>query len=144
MVGHRCHAYVMVIPHTIRRYCVIYADAAALERVSKAWVPKKYDGQDLWFKSEDVINSYIKKLEESWDPAKTLRMSIIDGRENNDLQMLIPFGLLDSNGGGMKIKVTCKENIKDIPSERINYDNWGDNIRGNRTPDEEMGQSLLG
>ena len=123
----------MVVPHTIRRYCVIFADAAAVERVSKAWVPKKYHGQDLWFKSDDVIDRYIKRLEDSWNPAKTLRMSIIDGRGYNDVQMLIPFGLLNSRGGGMGITVTCKENIKDIPSPRINYDDWKDNIKGNRT-----------
>ncbi|KFY19741.1 hypothetical protein V491_04246 [Pseudogymnoascus sp. VKM F-3775] len=113
-------------------FCVILADSAAIDRVSKAWVPKQYDGSELWFKSDTVIDGYIKQLESSWDPAATLRMSIIDGKGYDDVQMVIPPGLLNSNGGGMSITAFCKENINDIPNQRVNYDDWNNNIKGNR------------
>ncbi|KAI9812547.1 MAG: hypothetical protein M1826_002797 [Phylliscum demangeonii] len=113
-------------------FCVIFANPDAIDRVSKAWVPKSYDGEELWFKA-DKIDSYIKKLESSWDPAKTLRMSIIEGTEHDDLQMLIPPGLLNSNGGGMGITASCKEKIDDIPDQRVNYKDWH-NIKGDEQP----------
>lgn len=116
----------------IHRFCVILADSAAIDRVSKAWVPKQYDGSELWFKSDTVIDGYIKQLESSWDPAATLRMSIIDGKGYDDVQMVIPPSLLNSNGGGMSITALCKENINDIPNQRVNYDDWNNNIKGNR------------
>ena len=116
----------------IRRFCVILADSAAISRVSKAWVPKQYDGLELWFKSDTIIDGYIKQLERSWNPAETLRKSIIDGKGYNDVQMVIPPGLLNSNGRGMGITASCKENINDIPNQRVNYDDWNNNIKGNR------------
>ena len=116
----------------ICRSCVILADSEAIDRVSKAWVPKKYDDEELWFKGDDVIDRYIKKLVGSWDPAKTLRMSIIDGRGRDDVQMVIPPGLLNSNGGAMGITASCKENIDDIPNQRVKYEDWKHNIKGHR------------
>lgn len=116
----------------IRRFCVILADSAALKRVSKAWVPKTYDDKPLWFKSDAIIDAYIHDLESSWDPAKTIRMSIIDGKGWDDVQMVVPPALLNSNGGGLDITASCKENINDIPGERVNYDDWDNNIKGNR------------
>lgn len=114
------------------RFCVITAEKGALERVSKAWVPK-FDGEtELWFKADDVVNNYIERLESSWDPAKTLRMSIIDGRGWNDVQMVIPPGLLNSNGGAMGIAASCREKLADMPTEVVNYDTWHENIKGNR------------
>lgn len=116
----------------IHRFCVILADAAAIERVSKAWVPKTYNGKELWFKSDAVIDAYIKDLESSWDPSKTIRMSIIDGKGWNDVQLVIPPALLNSNKGGMGITASCKADINQIPNQRVNYDDWEDNIKGNR------------
>lgn len=79
-------------------------------------MPKKFYGKELWFKSDAMIDDYIKELESSWDPAKTLRMSIIDGKSQNDVQLVIPPSLLNSNSGGMGITASCKKNIEDIPS----------------------------
>lgn len=115
-----------------RRFCVILADSDAVDRVSKAWVPKQYNDKELWFKSDAVIDAYIKDLEGSWDPSKTIRMSIIDGKRWNDVQLVIPPALLNSNGGGMDITASCKKNINDIPSARVDYDDWKDNIKGER------------
>lgn len=85
----------------LRRYCVILADADAISRVPKAWVPEVYDGEQLWFKSDQVVDNYIKKLDSSWDPARTLRMSIMAGEGEDVVQMVIPPALLNSNGGGL-------------------------------------------
>lgn len=116
----------------IHRFYVILANSDAINRVSKAWVPKKYHGKELWFKSDAIIDDYIKELESSWNPAKTLRMSIIYGKSRDDVQLIIPPGLLNSNGGGMDITASCKKNIEDIPSQRVKYDDWKNNIKGNR------------
>jgi len=113
---------------------VIFADSDALNRVSKAWVPKTYEGNDLWW-DETKIDLYIKKLESSWDPAKTLRMSIIDGKGWNDVQLLIPPGLLNDKGGGMGLSTFCVADFKNddsFPTEAVNYDDWQNNIKGNR------------
>lgn len=104
--------------------CVIFADEDAIERVSKAWIPR-VDGDDkeLWFRP-DRIDKYIKDLEDSWDPAKTLRFSRIDGL-GDKVQMLIPHGLLNSRGGSMGISVLCDKDAKNLPSETID---WADGI----------------
>lgn len=111
-------------------YCVILADEDAVDRVSKAWVPKSFGGVELWFKNS-AVDEYIKKLDSSWDPAKTLRMSRIDGNEDV-LQMVIPPGLLNSNGGGMGITASCKQKLAEIPDVRVNYDDWKNNIKGSK------------
>lgn len=116
----------------IYRFCVILANSNANDCVSKAWVPKKYHGKELWFKSDAIIDNYIKELESSWNPAKTLRMSIIYGKSWDDVQLIIPPGLLNSNGGGMDITASCKKNIEDILFQRVKYDDWQNNIKGNR------------
>lgn len=117
----------------IHRFCVILADYTAIDRVSKAWVPKTYHDKELWFKSDAVIDDYIKDLESSWDPSKTIRMSIIDGKGWDDVQMVIPPALLNSNDGGMGITASCRKDIQDIPEQRVNYDDWDNNIKGNRS-----------
>jgi len=99
-------------------------------------VPETYYGKQLWFKSDNVIDDYIKDLDNSWNPAKTLRMSIISGNTQGLVQMVIPFDLLNSRGGAMDIKVSCKEKMEDLPSARVTYDDWKDNIKGSRTDPE--------
>lgn len=117
-------------PYVIHRLCLILADAAAIQRVSKAWVPKTYNGKKLWFKSDAVIDAYIKDLESSWDPSKTIRLSIIDGKGWDDVQMVIPPALLNSNKGDLSIITSCKADINAITNHRVNYDDWEDNIKG--------------
>lgn len=114
---------------------MILADPKALDRVSKAWVPEQHEGKKLWY-NKNAINDYIKQLNRSWDPAKTLRLSIISGKGYNDVQMLIPPALLNSNGGGMGITASCVEDMNEIPDYHVNYDDWKNNINGDR---EESG-----
>lgn len=119
----------------ILRFCVILADSKALDRVSKAWIPESYEGTRLWDKL-DKIDEYIKTLEGSWNPAKTLRLSRIAGREDW-LQMVIPPGLMNPNGGGMGISASCKENIDELPDTTVNYDDWKNNIKGDKDVKED-------
>lgn len=112
------------------RHCVILADSDALDRVSKAWVPNTYKGNQLWDKNDNV-DQYIKSLGGDWDPKKTLRMSKISGSEDK-LQLVIPPGLMNSNGGGMGITASCKENVNDMPDVVVNYDDWQNNIKGSK------------
>ncbi|KAI8631214.1 hypothetical protein F5Y19DRAFT_24382 [Xylariaceae sp. FL1651] len=114
--------------------CVITMDSDALDRVSKAWIPQTFGGQKLWDTGDDTINNWIRGvLDDSWDPAKTLRLSIINGMGYNDVQMVVPPGLLNSNGGALGITASCKENKDDIPNVDVNYDDWQNNIKGWRT-----------
>lgn len=122
-------------------FCVILADSDAVDRVSKAWVPASYEGVDLWYQPA-AIDEYIKKLESSWDPAKTLRLSKISGTEL--LQLLIPPGLLNSNGGGMRISASCKPTVGELPSVRVNYDDWQNNIKGDKdVKDDDDDESFI-
>ncbi|KAM7184766.1 hypothetical protein V8F33_012812 [Rhypophila sp. PSN 637] len=106
-------------------YCVILADSDALDRVSKVWVPQTYGGSTLWYHSDDV-DSYIQTdINFTWNPAKTLRMSIVDGNPDQ-LQLVIPPGLLNSNGGAMGNIARCDPQI-------VDYDSWQNNIDGSRT-----------
>ncbi|EON68403.1 hypothetical protein W97_07727 [Coniosporium apollinis CBS 100218] len=114
------------------QYCVTLADSNAINRVSKAWVPKEYDREQLWFSRDEVFDNNIKKLESLWNPAKTLRTSIIEGKELNNVQLMIPPGLLNSNGGSMGLTASCKERIEDIPGHIVKYNDWKYNIKGKR------------
>ncbi|KAI1811889.1 hypothetical protein GGS20DRAFT_592436 [Poronia punctata] len=112
-------------------YCVINADKDAMNRVSKAWVPKFDGDEELWYGDETRLDNYIKRLEGSWDPKKTIRLSIIDGYDYEDLQLLITPDLV-SDSGSLGLSVQCKENKDDIPNETVDYDAWQDNIKGDR------------
>lgn len=117
----------------IIRYCVISADKDAMNRVAKAWVPKNdknNNNEELWYGDEGRLNDYIRRLEGSWDPNKTIRLSIIDGYDAEDLQLLITPDLVSDPSLGLK--VMCKENKDDIANEPVNYDDWQDNIKGDR------------
>ena len=115
-----------------RRFCVILADSDALKRVSKAWVPEVYKGKGLWYNKKAIDDYITKDLDKSWDPAKSLRMAIVGGQSRDDVQMVIPFNLLNAKGGAMGITASCRENIEDIPSAYVNYDDWMNNIKDNR------------
>jgi len=82
----------------LNRYCVIYCDSDALDRVSKAWVPSDWNNVKLWNKEANINNYITNSLDSTWDPAKTLRMSIID-KYGTDLQLLIPGELVPASGG---------------------------------------------
>lgn len=116
------------------RNCAIWADSDALNRVTKAWIPEMWGSQKLWYASEDVLGVWIRYLNNSWDSAKTLRMSIISGKGYDDVQLLIPPGLL-GGAGSMYFTVSCKDpdHQSELPTQDVNYDDWQNNIAGTRT-----------
>ncbi|KAM3497143.1 hypothetical protein MY10362_009496 [Beauveria mimosiformis] len=93
-------------------YCAIFADAEALTNAAKMWVPK-----ESWFKTADV-DSFITS--QGLNPLKTMRMSLVGNYENLQ-QMLIPKGLLNSEGGGLGLSVLCKDNLEELPRARVDY-----------------------
>lgn len=106
--------------------------------MAKAWVPRTQ-----WFKKGDVIDAYIKSLDASWDPAKTLRMSIIDGSVEKKLQMVIPPALLNSNGGKLNIKTICDQDKTKLPNAPADYSTWL-NVKGTKELPEEIEASRIG
>lgn len=123
----------------ITRYCVISADKDRINDVSKAWIPKisPFDGKTkLWNQNkEDNINKYIKQLEDSWNPEKTIRMAYIAGAKTPTYQLLIPPKLHNDQGGALGITVKCSAKKDDIKDTRVDYDDWKDNIKGDKGSD---------
>ncbi|KAI1402501.1 hypothetical protein F4819DRAFT_275346 [Hypoxylon fuscum] len=120
-------------------YCVISADKDRINDVSKAWIPKisPFDGKTkLWNQNkEDNINKYIKQLEDSWNPEKTIRMAYIAGAKTPTYQLLIPPKLHNDQGGALGITVKCSAKKDDIKDTRVDYDDWKDNIKGDKGSD---------
>ncbi|KAI5920265.1 hypothetical protein F4810DRAFT_723585 [Camillea tinctor] len=104
-------------------YCVITAQDTALNNVVKVKIPESFQGKKLWFAGDSAIDGYIKSVAPSADPKKTMRISKIDGM-GSSLQMVVPPGLLNSNGGGLGITTSCKQSLDDIPKSDVNYDSW--------------------
>ena len=102
-------------------YCVIMADSAKLQTISKAWIPESSTGGvKIWYASDTVIDNFIKGLDSTITPSKTLRMSVISGDSNRTLQMSIPSALLGKNGP-LGITATCKATKSEIPSTKVSY-----------------------
>lgn len=112
------------------RHCAIFADEVKLDRLKKIRIPSSLFQQD---KSDDVtekIHTYIRKQIPGSDPNKVILIAHID--EGPASQMLIPFGLLNANGGDLDITVECaatkkelREKIKGIVSEtQVDFQTW--------------------
>ncbi|KAF2762698.1 hypothetical protein EJ05DRAFT_9934 [Pseudovirgaria hyperparasitica] len=119
--------------------CVVFIDSDALDRVSKAWIPEFRDQGDderLWYNNER-IDEYIDDLEDSWDPTKTLRMSEVSNTLNpTQIQLVVPFTLINSAGGALGLETFCvaQADIGSLPDVTVNYDDWQNNIKGDRHP----------
>ncbi|OLN86719.1 hypothetical protein CCHL11_03729 [Colletotrichum chlorophyti] len=104
-------------------FCVIAADSAALNNVYKVKIPQAFGGSTIWFAGDATVDGYIKTVVPGADPRKTIRISKIEGK-GDDLQMVIPPGLLNSNGGGLGITTSCKRTEEELPNVVVNYDTW--------------------
>lgn len=116
---------------------MISADKDRINVVSKAWIPKVSPSdrnKKLWGK-DDNISEYIKELEDSWDPERTIRMAYIAGYKTPTYQLLIPAELHDAQGGSLSLTVKCSEKKDDIEDKRVNYDDWKQNIKGDKGSD---------
>ncbi|EFR03685.1 hypothetical protein MGYG_06682 [Nannizzia gypsea CBS 118893] len=113
-------------------FCAISANPARLSSTKKAWIPETYGGKTLWKKLAN-IDAYIKSLDKTWDPASVLRLSRILGKET-ELQLLIPPKLLNQNGGGLGLTVTCtkdEKKMKNMPTiDWLNDSRWRTNVKG--------------
>ena len=82
--------------HSICSYCYYTADREAFYNLSKAWVPEKYSGVELWFYG-CRIDQYINTLFPGEDSNKLLRLALIACFEDQfKTQLLFPPGLLSS------------------------------------------------
>ncbi|EEH39166.2 hypothetical protein PAAG_01628 [Paracoccidioides lutzii Pb01] len=123
-------------------YCVIEADRAAMKRVSKIWVPRENNQRHLqslitynptlWWRSEGILHNYITWMDGSWNSEKTLRMSIVY-KHPEQVQMSIPENLVNAKNGHMGFTALCDTDQKNLPDEKVNYDDWHENILGSRT-----------
>ena len=99
------------------------AEDTGLNALNKVKIPQSFSGTKLWFGGDSAIDNYITTVVPGADPKKTLRISKIDGQEST-LQMVIPPALLNANGGGLAISLSCAKDLADIPSSVVNYDSW--------------------
>ena len=105
------------------------ADSTAFANVNKAWIPQSSGGKKLWDNNK-AVDDYIKSLDSKWVPAKTIRLSQIAGMAADDLQLVIPSALLNSNKGGLGITVSCKDKLSDLPQSVVNYNTWKSSEKG--------------
>ncbi|KAF4805908.1 hypothetical protein CGCSCA5_v014914 [Colletotrichum siamense] len=101
-------------------YCHITARKSTVDSIPKVWVPKQYwwniQGMYTW-----ADKTFTKKTK-NFDFDNVLRLSQIGNYEPTK-QLLIPTYLL--SGKGMDLKVTCRANWKDLPSNKpVDYSKW--------------------
>ncbi|KAF4897307.1 hypothetical protein CGCVW01_v013749 [Colletotrichum viniferum] len=101
-------------------YCHITARKSTVDSIPKVWVPKQY-----WWNIQGMYKwadkTFTKKTK-NFDFDNVLRLSKIGNYEPTK-QLLIPTYLL--SGKGMDLKVTCKANWKDLPSNKpVDYSKW--------------------
>ncbi|KAJ0276413.1 hypothetical protein CBS470a_010820 [Colletotrichum nupharicola] len=94
--------------------------SSTVDSIPKVWVPEQYwwniQGMYTW-----ADKTFTKKTK-NFDFDNVLRLSQIGNYEPTK-QLLIPTYLL--SGKGMDLKVTCKANWKDLPSNKpVDYSKW--------------------
>lgn len=108
---------------------MVFAEKNAFDNAQKAWIPQYDDDCDneVWFDQAKVIDDAIKKLGAS-NPAKTIRLSKLFGREDeNKKQLVIPPKLMGSRlskKGPLGITVRCFETVEELPTYVADIDNW--------------------
>ncbi|OAA34924.1 hypothetical protein BBO_09011 [Beauveria brongniartii RCEF 3172] len=114
--------------------CVILANAEAFEKVSKAWIPRP-----SWWSAPLNMRpeKYLKGL--SLNPAKTIRLGIVDVKGKETLQMMIPNELLNDKGGGLDLVVNCEDPDKklELPTHKVDYSKWA-NVVGEKFAPAEL------
>ncbi|TQN63601.1 hypothetical protein CSHISOI_11816 [Colletotrichum shisoi] len=106
-------------------WCVVRANSQAVDNVDKFWIPAFYRHYSfIWYASEETIAAYIKDVDDTIDPKKAFRLSKVS-KDEDSLQMLIPPGLLNDQGGGLGITVECDPDVKKLPTEVVDYDSFG-------------------
>ncbi|KAF1731277.1 hypothetical protein CRV24_009356 [Beauveria bassiana] len=85
---------------------------------------------------------YLKGL--SLDPAKTIRLGIVDVKGKETLQMMIPNELLNDKGGGLDLVVNCEDPEKnlELPTHKVDYSEWANVVGEKYAPAELEVQKL--
>ncbi|KAM3489649.1 hypothetical protein MY3957_007043 [Beauveria namnaoensis] len=119
--------------------CVILANAETFEKVSKAWIPRP-----SWWSAPLNMRpeKYLKGL--SLDPAKTIRLGIVDVKGKETLQMMIPNEMLNDKGGGLDLVVNCEDPEKnlELPTHKVDYSEWANVVGEKYAPAELEVQKL--
>ncbi|KAK8142226.1 hypothetical protein G3M48_009137 [Beauveria asiatica] len=119
--------------------CVILANAEAFEKVSKAWIPRP-----SWWSAPLNMRpeKYLQGL--SLNPAKTIRLGIVDIKGKETLQMMIPNELLNDKGGGLDLVVNCEDADKklELPTHKVDYSKWANLVGEKFAPAELEVQKL--
>ncbi|KAF9877450.1 hypothetical protein CkaCkLH20_05150 [Colletotrichum karsti] len=104
-------------------WCVIRGDAEKIDNTGAVWIPHYFeDLNPIWYE-EDTIKKYIGVVEPDLDAGKVFRLGRIYNMEDN-LQLLIPPGLLAQEGGDLGLTVECKEKWEDLPDEKVDYEQF--------------------
>lgn len=91
----------------------------------KAWIPENYAGARLWFTNDlKKIDTYITNEARGQDSAKTIRMSLLEGMQDDDFQLVIPPRLLNSNGGKLGITASCRPNLANVGNQVVDYNDF--------------------
>ncbi|RDA89058.1 hypothetical protein CP532_2269 [Ophiocordyceps camponoti-leonardi (nom. inval.)] len=124
--------------------CAIFADKEKLKAIPKVVVSRRFYQQTRQHDPTMEIHAYIRNFYRDIDPRRCLLLGYID--EGPELQMLIPFDLLNAYQGGLNITVECASsgnmdalrNKVDVMLDhnvRVNYSSW-DNVLGDLSDDE--------
>ncbi|RCI13127.1 hypothetical protein L249_1281 [Ophiocordyceps polyrhachis-furcata BCC 54312] len=124
--------------------CAVFADKEKLKAIPKVVISRQVYQQTLNHDPTMEIHAYIRNLYKDVDPRRCLLIGYID--EGPELQMLIPFDLLDAYQGGLNITVECasSENMNALANKvdimldhnvRVNYSSW-EGVLGDLSDDE--------
>ncbi|PHH72763.1 hypothetical protein CDD82_5810 [Ophiocordyceps australis] len=112
-------------------HCAIFADKAKADKVDKVHIPRRLFQEDLHHDPTRDIHHYIRQHHPGVDPARALLLAYIE--QGPDLQMLIPFALLNANGGDLNLTVECADSREKVlqairplvgSTTRAYYDDW--------------------
>ena len=86
---------------------------------------------------------YLKGL--SLDPAKTIRLGIVDVKGKETLQMMIPNEMLNDKGGGLDLVVNCEDPEKnlELPTHKVDYSEWANVVGEKYAPAESWSSSSV-
>ncbi|RDA93500.1 hypothetical protein CP533_4018 [Ophiocordyceps camponoti-saundersi (nom. inval.)] len=113
--------------------CAIFADKEKFKTIPKIIVSRRLYQETRQHDPTLEIHAYIRNLYKDIDPRRCLLLGYID--DGPELQMLIPFSLLNANQGGLNITVECassrnmdalrkKVDVMLDHSVRVNYSSW--------------------
>ncbi|KAJ5051490.1 uncharacterized protein L3040_001266 [Drepanopeziza brunnea f. sp. 'multigermtubi'] len=113
-------------------YCVVEADSAKMDAVTKVWIPESYEEvtwnpevkekKDLWAGTEEAISEYLESMVDN--PRKALRFSYVQ-EDPDKLLMVIPSETINDNE--LDLEAQCWEtesSLKEYAGERVEWTNW--------------------